>query len=73
MALDSGPIASSGRGPSARSEEHHELLLTYSNVLALDAEPQAGLVGCIDGVADRDLDGRLRESSVTHLVVARKE
>ena len=55
------------------TEEHHELLLTFSNVLALDAERQAGLVRCIDDVIDGDLGARLRESTITHLVVARKE
>lgn len=55
------------------TDEHHELLLTFSSVLALDAERQAGLVACIDDVVGRDLGGRLRENTVTHLVVARKE
>ena len=55
------------------TDEHHQLLLTFSNVLALDAVRQAGLVGCIDDVIDRDLGGRLRESSVTRLIVARKK
>ena len=55
------------------TEEHHELLLTFSNVLALDAERQAGLVGCIDEVVDRDLGGRLIESAQTRLIVARKK
>ena len=54
------------------TEEHHQLLLTFSNVLALDAERQAGLVGCIDEVVDRDLGGRLLESAQTRLIVARK-
>jgi len=55
------------------TEEHHQLLLTFSNVLALDAERQAGLVGCIDEVVDGDLDGRLLESAQTRLIVARKK
>ena len=54
------------------TEEHHLLLLTFSNVLALDPERQAGLVGCIDEVVDRDLAGRLLESAQTRLIVARK-
>ena len=54
------------------TEEHHQLLLTFSNVLALDAERQAGLVGCIDEVVDADLGGRLLESAQTRLIVARK-
>ena len=52
--------------------QHHQLLLTFSNVLALDAERQAGLVGCIDEVVDRDLGGRFVEATGTRLVVARK-
>lgn len=55
------------------TEQHHQLLLTFSNVLALDAERQVGLVGCIDEVVDRDLAGRFVETTGTRLVVARKK
>jgi len=55
------------------TEQHHQILLTFSNVLALDAERQAGLVGCIDEVVDRDLAGRFVETTGTRLVVARKK
>ena len=51
---------------------HHQLLLTFSNVLALDAKRQAGLVACIDDIVDRDLGGRLVESAQTRLIVAHK-
>ena len=55
------------------TEQHHQLLLTFSNVLALDAERQAGLVECIDEVVDRDLAGQFVETTGTRLVVARKK
>ncbi len=50
--------------------EHHELMLTFSSVLGLDAERRAGLVACIDHVVDTQLAGRLSEHAYMDLVVA---
>ena len=54
------------------TEAHHQLLLTFSNVLALDGEQQSELVGCIDAVVDRDLGGQLVDRVQTRLIAARK-
>ena len=51
---------------------HHQLLLTFSNVLALGAKRQSGLVACIDEVVDRDFGGRFVERAQTRLIVARR-
>ena len=51
---------------------HHQLLLTFSKVLALDAKRQCGLVACIDEVVNRDLGGRFVERAQTRLIVASK-
>lgn len=49
-----------------------ELLLTYSDILVLEPEQQSGLLGCIGDLIDSELGGRIGESTVNHLVVARK-
>jgi SAM-dependent methyltransferase len=48
-----------------------DLLMTFSNVLALEPEPQSGLLGCMADVIDGKLGGRIGEHIVNHLVVAR--
>lgn len=47
-----------------------ELLMTFSNVLSLDRAHQSGLLECVGGLIDRELDGRVREANVNKLVVA---
>lgn len=48
-----------------------DLLMTFSNVLALEPQAQSGLLGCIADVIDGKLGGRIGEQIVNHLVVAR--
>jgi len=48
-----------------------DLLMTFSNVLALDPRPQSELLRCMAGVIDRKLGGRIGEHIVNHLLVAR--
>jgi SAM-dependent methyltransferase len=52
--------------------DNRDLLLTFSNVLALEPEARAGLLGCIGELIDRELDGRMSEQIVNQLLVARK-
>ena len=53
------------------TEGYVELLLTFSNVLALEPLPQSGLLQCMADVIDGELGGRISEQIVNHLVVAR--
>ena len=55
------------------TREHHDLQLTFSNVLALDSRRRIGLVTCVDEVIENQLGGTLRESTVTELMVAHKQ
>ena len=48
-----------------------DLLMTFSNVLALDPQTQSGLLGCMADVIDGKLGGHISEHLVNHLVVAR--
>lgn len=48
-----------------------DLLLTFSNVLALEPRPQSELLRCMASVIDRRLGGRIGEHIVNHLLVAR--
>ena len=48
-----------------------ELLMTFSNVLALEPQAQSGLLGCMADVIDGKLGGRIAERIANHLVVAR--
>jgi SAM-dependent methyltransferase len=47
-----------------------ELLMTFSNVLALEPPRQAGLLDCMADLIDRELGGRISEHIVNHVVVA---
>lgn len=53
------------------TEGYVDLLMTFSNVLALKPRPQSGLLDCMADVIDRELAGRISEDIVNHLVVAR--
>jgi SAM-dependent methyltransferase len=54
------------------TREFGDLLLTFSNVLALGQAEQAGLLECLGDLVDRRLGGRIGEAIVNHLVVVRK-
>jgi SAM-dependent methyltransferase len=54
------------------ADEYRDLLLTFSQVLALEPQPQSGLVACIGEVVDRELGGRMSERLFNTLLVARK-
>jgi len=49
------------------TEGYVELLMTFSNVLALKPRPQLGLVQCMADVIDSELGGRIGEHIVNHL------
>jgi len=51
--------------------DYLELLLTFSNVLAMEPAQRSELLECIGELIDRQLDGRIREHTVNHLLVAR--
>ena len=51
--------------------EYIDLLMTFSNVLALEPTQQSGLLWCIGDLIDGELDGRVREVNVNQLLVAR--
>ena len=53
------------------TEGYVELLLTFSNVLALEPQAQAGMLKCMADVIDGRLGGHIGEHIVNHLVVAR--
>jgi hypothetical protein len=48
-----------------------DLLMTFSNVLALEPQAQSGLLACMADVIDGRLGGHIGEQIVNHLVVAR--
>ena len=48
-----------------------DLLMTFSNVLALEPRAQSGLLRCMTDVVDGRLGGHIAEHIVNHLVVAR--
>lgn len=52
--------------------DYLDLVMTFSNVLALDASAQSALLACIGDLIDGDLDGRVTERCVNQLVVAHK-
>lgn len=52
--------------------DYLELLLTFSDVLALEPAQQEGLLGCIGELIDRELHGRIGEHNINQLLVARK-
>ena len=52
-------------------EGYLELLMTFSNVLALEPARQSGLLRCIGELLDRQPDGGIGEVNINFLVVAR--
>jgi len=52
--------------------DYLELLLTFSDVLALEPAQREGLLGCIGELIDRELQGRIAEHNINQLLVARK-
>ena len=54
------------------TEEFHDLLRTFSNVLVLDPDRRAGLLACIGEVVDRELGGCISERIANQLLVARR-
>ena len=53
------------------SDGYIDLLMTFSNVLALESRAQSGLLECMADVIDGKLGGHIGEHLVNHLVVAR--
>ena len=53
------------------TEEYIELFRTFSNVIALAPQRQSDLLECIAGLIDGRLGGRIGETNVNHLLVAR--
>lgn len=54
-----------------KTDDYVDLLMTFSNVLALEPQAQTGLLGCMADVIDGRLGGHIGEQIVNHLVVAR--
>jgi SAM-dependent methyltransferase len=54
------------------TDEFQDLLMTFSNVLALHPADQAALLACIGEVIDGELQGRIGERIVNQLLVARR-
>ena len=54
------------------TRQYLELLMTFSDVLALEPAQQQGLLGCIGELIDRELHGRVGEHNITQLLIARK-
>lgn len=52
--------------------DYLDLVMTFSNVLALDSSAQSALLACIGNLIDSYLDGRVTERCVNQLVVAHK-
>lgn len=54
-----------------RTEDYIDLLLTYSDHLALPAETQDGLLGCIRSLIDTEYGGRVTKAYLFQLAVGR--
>ena len=52
------------------TDDYIELFRTFSNVIALEPQQQEDLLGCIAGVIDGRLGGRINEHNVNQLLVA---
>ncbi|MFN2419229.1 MAG: hypothetical protein ABR593_09945 [Candidatus Limnocylindria bacterium] len=55
------------------TEQHHQILLTFSNVLVFVPSGRPVWSDASTRVVDRDLAGRFVETTGTRLVVARKK
>jgi SAM-dependent methyltransferase len=54
------------------TDEFHDLVMTFSNVLVLDPADQVGLLACMGKIVDGELQGRIGERIVNQLVLARR-